>query len=45
MPGVGFETTITMFERAKTFHDSDHAFTATGKSNLKTQIPHTSEDP
>jgi hypothetical protein len=30
MPRVGFELTITVFERAKTFHALDHAATVKG---------------
>jgi shikimate 5-dehydrogenase len=31
MPGVGFECTIPVFERAKKFHDLDDAATVIGK--------------
>jgi hypothetical protein len=31
MPRVGFEPTVTVFERAKTFHVLDRVATATGQ--------------
>jgi hypothetical protein len=34
MPQVGFETTIPVFEGAKTVHALDHAATVTGKSHV-----------
>jgi hypothetical protein len=34
MPRVGFEPTISMFERAKTVHALDHAATVIDHSNL-----------
>jgi hypothetical protein len=34
MPRVGFESTIAVFERAKTVHASDRAATVIGLSNI-----------
>jgi hypothetical protein len=38
MPQVGFEPTITVFERAKTFHSLDSAVTVIGKSKYVSYI-------
>jgi hypothetical protein len=47
IPQVGLEPTIPVFEKAKTFHDSDSAATAMGSniSRLVKKIPHTLRNP
>jgi hypothetical protein len=40
MPGVGFEATIPVFERTKTFHGSDSAATVIGV-HIRAVIEHT----
>jgi hypothetical protein len=38
MPRVGFESTIPVFERAKTVHASDRAATVIGRENIRGRI-------
>jgi hypothetical protein len=40
MPGVGFENTIPVFERAKTFHTLDRATTGIGVMENQVSIKH-----